>query len=643
MTLPSKAIILAAGLGERMRPLSTSVPKAMMPFAGKPIIDHTVKCLMDWGVKDILINLHHAPSPLVEYVRNGSFPESCIAFSFEPEIRGTGGAIRQASWFIGKDPFWIINSDIVFELDPEVLAGEFARRRALACLWVTSRAGPRTVDVRNHKIESFSSAKPGTEFTATFCGLHLVSPGIMEFIPNDTFSSVISAYAAAIKDGRRVLAVEDPGSYWADIGSPEKLIACHKELASARRPKSKVAARLKSHLRKSKQLMEAQGVSVSGMVSAAADAVVSRSAKLENSIICSGVRIGPHSSVKNCIVADHVNASGKLQRAVVNLGSAFDTADRAVLESQAWLGSGAVVEALPPRGSNRQLFRLHGTKTPSLVIKYDDDARPENAKFAQNLQFLSSLGLPVPALLLDRPSRNMCVVEDLGDVSLQDATRQMPAHLRNELYRQIIRYTAVLHSKGAQLAQESRLKLEPPFTPGLYAWERELFAEHYLKNTLRLSKKRTAEIEKELRSIPAALGRERVLIHRDLQSSNIMLKAGRPVLIDFQGMRLGPRHYDLASLLLDPYVSLDIETRKMLTREYSKLAGLRSDETERMTYMAGIQRLAQALGAFGRLRKVEGMGHFAEHMRPALILMNDCMAYTPQLPALAQLINAQLS
>lgn len=638
-SMPTRAIVLAAGLGERMRPLSANTTKAMMPFAGKPIIHHTLSTLALWGVRDVLINLHHAPSSLVEYIRTADFPELQVSFSFEPEICGTGGALRHAAWFLSNDPFWIVNSDIVFELDPRAITVEFLKAKPIACLWVTSSAGPRTVDVKNGSIESFKAPHPGSRSTATFCGVHLVSPDIMKYVEDITFSSIITAYIKAIKDGKTVRAVEANNSYWADIGSPEKLLACHTELAGRAKGSLALHRLVDDHVRTSKKLLASQRVTCNGFVSLCSNVSISRSAIIENSIIGNNASVSPNASVRNCIVADGVTAAGHLTRAAVSLASALDREDVAALDKFGWRTQTLVCEALPPRGSDRAFYRLHGSTRPAILIKYNG-IRPENDRFAQNLQFLSLVGVPVPMLLCDLPEQHINIVEDLGTVSLQSAYSSMPKLTRDNLYSKLMRITSMMHAKGADMAIARKLNLEPPFTAELYEWEHDLFARHYLSGILRLDALTIDIIMKELAAIPAALQEKHVLVHRDLQSSNVMLKAGRPILIDFQGMRLGSRYYDLASLLLDPYVCLPRHMRRSMTNLYASLTSLDADHVYQMTHIAGIQRLAQALGAYGRLSKLEGMDGFARHIKPATRLLSECLAHTLTLPILADLVSS---
>ena len=104
MDAPRKAFILAAGHGTRLRPLTLHTPKPMLPLWGRPMLAHTLAMLDDWGVRDILINLHHAPGPILRYLATAPFPRLRISPVFEPVIRGTGGALRNAAWFRQPTP-----------------------------------------------------------------------------------------------------------------------------------------------------------------------------------------------------------------------------------------------------------------------------------------------------------------------------------------------------------------------------------------------------------------------------------------------------------------------------------------------------------------------------------------------------------
>jgi aminoglycoside/choline kinase family phosphotransferase len=161
---------------------------------------------------------------------------------------------------------------------------------------------------------------------------------------------------------------------------------------------------------------------------------------------------------------------------------------------------------------------------------------------------------------------------------------------------------------------------------------------------LRLSRKTAESVLRELGTVaPRLLKAPRVLIHRDLQSSNVLVTASRRIaFIDFQGMRLGPAAYDLASLLCDPYVSLPIENQEDLLSHYENTTGGRR-ELRDLFWWAGVQRLTQALGAFGRLSAIRGAEHFGGRIPPAVRMLDRALQQTGGFPELRAVVRDALS
>jgi hypothetical protein len=158
------------------------------------------------------------------------------------------------------------------------------------------------------------------------------------------------------------------------------------------------------------------------------------------------------------------------------------------------------------------------------------------------------------------------------------------------------------------------LDLEPQFDAALWKWERDLFKEHCLGTRYGIECPKA--VEEELCNVASLLEREpKALVHRDFQSTNVLWKNNEPVFIDFQGMRLGPAAYDLASLVYDPYVKIAEGERRALAKLYAKTSG-REDILKVLPY-AAVERLVQCLGAYGRLASV-GQPQFGKHVLPAL-------------------------
>ena len=256
----------------------------------------------------------------------------------------------------------------------------------------------------------------------------------------------------------------------------------------------------------------------------------------------------------------------------------------------------APVRFLSMRGSDRCFFSLG---EEGIAIVYDDQKRAENARYASHARLLAANGVSVPKVLADIPSLKTIVLECVGSerkMTLDDYSRVVAA---------LAKFNRI---------DVSGVELEPQFDDKLFAWEHSLFSEHCLQG--RYGIEMPEEVKKELERTAGVLAKEPLeLVHRDFQSTNILWKGEDFSFIDFQGMRLGPALYDLASLLFDPYVDISERERSLLAAYYAKETG-RTDVEEKLPY-AAVQRLVQALGAYGRLASV-GQRQFLKYIVPAL-------------------------
>ena len=556
MRVPRKAFILAAGLGTRLRPLTLETPKPMLPLWDRPMLARTLAMLAQWGVREVLINLHHAPGPILRYLASQPFPQLRIAAVFEPVILGTGGALRNARWFIDQ-PFWLLNADVAADVDPVPLLRVWQKQKPLAACWLTEDAGPRTVRCENGVIRSFHDKVRGH---ATFCGLQLLDERILPFIAAEGFDTIIAAYQRAQHKRHRIAGVFVPGSFWADIGTPAQYVQAHRDTAQ---------------------------------------------------------RLG------------RAGESFTLPAAAV-----LTPREQSLLSPVSGLPSPACpIEVLPPRGSNREFFRLRAGTSPSILIRWSPD-RPDNRLYARHTRFLDSIGIPVPRLLLDSPRDHFLAIEDLGPDTLEARLPRLTPAETLRLYRQVLGITLRLHLAGLPAARQARLRLMPGFDAKLYAWEHAYFIDHILRGRLHASEKEIAAVAAELKSVSARLAASpQALIHRDWQSSNILFRGNQPVMIDYQGMRRGPAAYDLASLLCDPYADLADAQQQRLLRDYSDRHP-QGAQIAAVFPAAAIQRLCQALGAYAVLSKKPGMAPFARHIPGAARQLLRALAAHP-LPALA--------
>lgn len=292
------------------------------------------------------------------------------------------------------------------------------------------------------------------------------------------------------------------------------------------------------------------------------------------------------------------------------------------------------VEPIEKGGSGRKFWRIGAGGQSCILIRYKLD-RADNSGYADIARFLSRVGVRVPEVFLHDPAEGVMVMEDVGSDDLF-AFRVAPWPERRHLYELTLEQLALLHGR-AHLANDCP-PLQPPFDEALYEWEQDYFIEHCLGRHFGLGESDIAAHvdRRRLREIAAQLAAEpRCLVHRDFQSQNVMIRGGQPAFIDFQGLRSGLAQYDLASLLLDPYVSLPATERDVLYAHY--IALVRPDDPNHFGALYGLcsmQRLMQALGAYGKLGHADALTHFVRHIPAAVASLR---AVLPQIPGLEKL------
>jgi aminoglycoside/choline kinase family phosphotransferase len=289
-------------------------------------------------------------------------------------------------------------------------------------------------------------------------------------------------------------------------------------------------------------------------------------------------------------------------------------------------------------GSNRNYFRVAVTGCHSLILMRYSRSHEENNFYAEIAGFLGEIGVAVPAILGHDPERGLLAMEDLGAEDLF-SYRDAPWDLRRLLYEKTLEAALKLHAFPPGRFPAARVRLMPGFSPELYRWERDYFLRHCVTNIcgIRPTKGEGEALESELETLARRLlEAPSVLVHRDLQSQNVMVRKGEPFLIDFQGMRFGSPFYDLGSLLYDPYVNLREEERETLLRYYFDRSRWASDwdEFQGLFLLASAQRLMQALGAFGFLGLERAKPRFLAHIPTALDRLIDV---TDRTGALARL------
>ena len=296
-------------------------------------------------------------------------------------------------------------------------------------------------------------------------------------------------------------------------------------------------------------------------------------------------------------------------------------------------------------GSDRRFYRVRSDAEHSLILVKYNLERTENRHYVQIAEFLAQHEIHAPKIYFHDAQEGLIWMEDLGETDLW-SFRGKSWQVRRALYQSALEEITRLHCLPISEADHLREDFPPEFDANLYIWEQHYFFENCLGGHFKVNEKVRAELAalpilREMAERLAAL--PRVLIHRDFQSQNIMLRDGQAYLIDFQGMRPGLSKYDLASLLYDPYVNLSLGEREELFAIYRELrarAGhpLRVDDEE-ILRLCAVQRLMQALGFYGFAETVKGNKTFPKYIPAGLETVRHLLVTIPGAEKLESLLN----
>lgn len=291
-------------------------------------------------------------------------------------------------------------------------------------------------------------------------------------------------------------------------------------------------------------------------------------------------------------------------------------------------------------GSDRSFFRVLLPDQSSFIFMHYGIDVAENSCWAGINKFLAGINIAVPRIIAQDTRLHFILLTDLGDIDLW-SQRALPWEKRRKYYYQALREIRKLHAFDlARLPAD--LQLSAGYSEKLYRWEHNYFLENFVGSVcqLEMSPVWQKELQQELTGLIIRLQKIKpCLIHRDFQSQNILLKNGRPVLIDFQGMRKGSLFYDLGSLICDPYVTLSETERNELTAFYYDLLkpGYSLDVFINNFWEAAAQRLMQALGAYGFLGLKKNKPDFLQHIDNGIKNLLTAATQAATLPVLREL------
>lgn len=306
--------------------------------------------------------------------------------------------------------------------------------------------------------------------------------------------------------------------------------------------------------------------------------------------------------------------------------------------ARSFLGAGdVVVDGVPGGGSNRDYFRISvaGDAVTWILCIYDGE-RAENRKFVALTRELAKLGVRVPNVTHHDEQSCWYVMEDLGRTCLWDLAENVAVNRDTvmENYRRTLESVAKLHQVDETSVPDGLdAMMERVFDLDLYCWEQAYFFDHFAGDHLGMSKSEVDAMAGYDLFAEMAAGLDavhpRCLVHRDFQSQNVIVGANGVALIDYQGVRLGLGEYDVASLLYDPYTRLGEAEIDGLLSHYYECVGADRGEREQIFHWCAVQRLMQALGAYGNLGHNLGKPRYLAFIEPAIERLRRISAGTP--------------
>jgi NDP-sugar pyrophosphorylase family protein/aminoglycoside/choline kinase family phosphotransferase len=652
---PLTVFLPAAGLGERLRPVTNHLPKPLLPVLGTPIIERILGRLGAVIDGQIGINLHWKADLLRAWAEASPWRDRIVFFPEDP-ILGTGGALKNAESFLSRGPFIVHNSDILLDIDFSRVVEEHlasGNTATLVCHRLPHLSNV-VVDVNGQvlDVENPGASRPDPSTIAekvAYTGIAVYSPEILAFLPAGVSHATV-AWIAASKAGRKVRAVDITGCYWNDVGDPTTYA---RGILDALRGDGETV-----YLSSSARCGRAD---FDGYVVLESDSEVQDGARIRNCIVMPGAVVsGSHENeiigpdymlflsdsevqpslhaaeqkrmpLSDPLLARHFGGDGARSR-----GST------PAAESAAW--SDAILIGLG--GSDRRYFRVrHDGRTAVLM-----ECRPEDPDFERHLAytgFFAQHAVPVPALLSADGATKRALFEDLGDQSLY-AYLKLPHDLESveRVYREVLRSLVNLHMTATHHVHECLLLKTRIFDYDYFRWETTYFLDRFVTGLCKSEIANRRAIDEELGRLAHHVDAQaKGVIHRDFQCQNIMIHAGVPRFIDYQGARMAPPAYDVASVLWDPYYRLDDGVRERSLAYYvdemKKDASTTFDEASFVQSLLScrLQRHMQALGAYGFLTTAKGKTYFLKHVREALTLLKaETAKARREYPELARLV-----
>ena len=316
-----KAMVLAAGFGNRLQPLTNILPKPMFPVLGRPLLSHTFDILKSANITDIAVNVHHLPDSIIDYFEKEPPPDLNLYFSREEKILGTAGGIKKMESFLEDGPFILINSDIISDINLNKVIDFHKINNSKLTLVVRQDISPEqynSIEICEdgriaHFIGASSMEIPQNTKRVMFTGIQIMEPEILKRIPSGQFCGTTEdIFPQMIEEKIPVFGYLHEG-YWKDMGNRESYLEVN---ADALDKKISLKGISQNELNSSFILPPvwvglnchiADNAKIGPHSAIGPNCVIKSSAVIENSILWEGVTIGAGSTIKNSVIAKNRN------------------------------------------------------------------------------------------------------------------------------------------------------------------------------------------------------------------------------------------------------------------------------------------------------------------------------------------------
>lgn len=626
--IPLNIFLPAAGLGERLRPVTNHIPKPLLPLLGRPLIGVILGKLTSICEGKIGVNLHHKPEMIREWFRNSPYADQ-VTFFPEDRLLGTGGALKNAEPFLAGSHFIVHNADILLDISFSRLVETHFASGNIATLVTHRHPDLSNVVIDDNDcvidVENPGASRPDPARIAkktAYTGIAVYSPDILRFLPAGV-SHTTAAWIAASKAGYKVKTLDVTGSYWNDIGTPASYTAAVLD-----------TLRMIGETVYCSRAARVGEIDVDGYTVIEQGSAVRGGSRLRNCIVMPGAEVtGTH---ENCIIGPDYelplteadmqpSVHGAYKKDIGLAGPLFSSFDSPAA------GKGGIAQAvlIGVGGSDRRYFRvLKGGMTAVMMECRRDD--PDYERHLVYTKFFQTHAIPVPRLLGTDEASKRALFEDLGDLSLYSYLRfPHDAEVVEGLYRRVLGILATLHGRASEHVDDCPLLASRIFDYDHLRWETNYFLERFIAGLRKIVVPDRKALDGEFHLLARTVsGFVPAIIHRDFQSQNIMVRGGFLHVIDFQGARMAPPAYDLASILWDPYHRLDDDMRERLVSYYIAEMKKQSKDFDEGSFRDSIlpcrlQRHMQALGAYGFLSVVKEKKYFLKHVPEALRLLKE--------------------